>query len=211
MSRLGVAVVGAGYWGPNLVRNFQASPGWDLRWVCDLDAERAAARRRRRSTVQVTVRLDDVLADHDVDAVAIATPAGHPHRGRRWPAFEAGKHVLVEKPLAAIAGRRDRSWSTAAEEPGPGPDVRPHLLLHAGRAQDPRARRRRGAGRDPVRRLGPHQPGPGPARRRRASGTWRPTTCRSSTSSCPAELRPDERRRARAPTRWAPARPASAT
>ena len=47
MSRLGVAVIGAGYWGPNLVRNFQASPDWDLRWVCDLD--RGAGRARRRA------------------------------------------------------------------------------------------------------------------------------------------------------------------
>ncbi len=41
MSRLGVAVIGAGYWGPNLVRNFHAAPDWDLHWVCDLDRERA--------------------------------------------------------------------------------------------------------------------------------------------------------------------------
>ena len=45
---LGVAVIGAGYWGPNLIRNFRASPDWDLRAVCDLDVDRAQQRRRRR-------------------------------------------------------------------------------------------------------------------------------------------------------------------
>ncbi|MEU2392344.1 Gfo/Idh/MocA family oxidoreductase [Streptomyces sp. NPDC007369] len=97
---LGVAVVGAGYWGPNLVRNFQASPEFRLRWLCDLDVDRARRVLGGYSTVQATSDLRAVLADPAVDAVAVATPAGT-HLDVALAALRAGKHVLVEKPLAA--------------------------------------------------------------------------------------------------------------
>jgi predicted dehydrogenase len=96
---LRVAVVGAGYWGPNLVRNFRSSPDWDLVAVCDLDAARAAKAIGARSTVQVETSLENLLARDDLDAVAIATPA-RTHKAIALAALEAGKHVLVEKPLA---------------------------------------------------------------------------------------------------------------
>lgn len=104
--RLGVAVVGAGYWGPNLIRNFRASADWDLVAVCDLDTDRARDVVGDRSGVEVTASLDEVLARDDVDAVAIATPA-RTHRPIATAALRAGRHVLVEKPLAdsVAAGR----------------------------------------------------------------------------------------------------------
>jgi predicted dehydrogenase len=98
--RIGIAVVGAGYWGPNLVRNFQGSPSFRLRWLCDLDLGRAQKVLGEYSTVAATDSLDEVLADDQVDAVAIATPAGT-HLPVALAALRAGKHVLVEKPLAA--------------------------------------------------------------------------------------------------------------
>ena len=96
---LGVAVIGAGYWGPNLIRNFRGSADFDLRAVCDLDTERAERVLGARSGVDVTASLDDLLARTDIDAVAIATPA-RTHQGIALAALRAGKHVLVEKPLA---------------------------------------------------------------------------------------------------------------
>ena len=96
---LGVVVVGAGYWGPNLVRNVRSSPDWRLLAVCDLDTDRAREVVGPDSDVEVTDDLAALLAREDVAAVAIATPA-RTHRALTEQALRAGKHVLVEKPLA---------------------------------------------------------------------------------------------------------------
>src|ERR687889_751686 len=97
--RLGVAVVGAGYWGPNLVRNFLASDDWRLVAVCDLDVERARKVVGGRGDVACVGSLEEVLDRDDVDAVAIATPA-RTHETVALAALRSGRHVLVEKPLA---------------------------------------------------------------------------------------------------------------
>jgi predicted dehydrogenase len=99
----GLAVIGAGYWGPNLVRNAQATPSLRLEWLCDLDTDRAAAVLGPYSTVRTTPSYEQVLADPAVGAVAIATPAGT-HFDLVRAALEAGKHVLVEKPLTPSVG-----------------------------------------------------------------------------------------------------------
>jgi predicted dehydrogenase len=113
---IGVAVVGAGYWGPNLVRNFMASEAFHLLWLCDLDLGRARRVLGRYSTVGATEDLTTVLADDRVDAVAVATPAGT-HLEVALAALRAGKHVLVEKPLAATYAEGLR-LVTEAEERG---------------------------------------------------------------------------------------------
>lgn len=98
MSPIGLAVIGAGYWGPNLVRTAQATPGLRLESLCDLDVERARTVLGLSSTVRVTDSYDEILEDPSVDAVAIATPAST-HFDLVRSALEAGKHVIVEKPL----------------------------------------------------------------------------------------------------------------
>jgi len=100
MKPIGLAVVGAGYWGPNLVRNAMATPALDLRWLCDLDEDRARRVLGRYSTVGATDSYDTVLGDPSVDAVAVATPAAS-HFPLAMAALDAGKHVLVEKPLTS--------------------------------------------------------------------------------------------------------------
>ena len=97
---VGLAVIGAGYWGPNLVRNAMATPTVDVRYLCDLDEERARAVLGRYSTIASTSSFDRVLDDPTVQAVAIATPAAS-HFPLAMAALDAGKHVLVEKPLTA--------------------------------------------------------------------------------------------------------------
>jgi len=99
----GIAVIGAGYWGPNLVRNAQATPGIRLEYLCDLDVERARQVLGDYSTVRVSSSVDEVLADPAVSAVAIATPAGT-HHSVVLRALQAGKHVLVEKPRGGTTG-----------------------------------------------------------------------------------------------------------
>ncbi len=97
-SAIGLAVIGAGYWGPNLVRAAVGTPGIRLKWLCDLDAARAEAVLGYHTTVRATSSYDDVLDDPSVAAVAIATPAAT-HFELVGAALAAGKHVLVEKPL----------------------------------------------------------------------------------------------------------------
>ncbi|HEY7324007.1 MAG TPA: Gfo/Idh/MocA family oxidoreductase [Streptosporangiaceae bacterium] len=93
-------MVGAGYWGPNLLRNLQHNADFDVRYLCDLDLARASKVLGAYSTVPACSSLEVVLADPAVQAVAVATPAGT-HLPVVTAALDAGKHVLVEKPLAA--------------------------------------------------------------------------------------------------------------
>ena len=94
-----MAVVGAGYWGPNIIRNAKALGETDLRWVCDRDVDRARRVVGEQSEIRVTPDLEEVLADESVEAVAIATPPAT-HAGIARACIAAGRHVLVEKPLA---------------------------------------------------------------------------------------------------------------
>ena len=97
-----VAVVGLGYWGPNLVRNLYELPEADVVAVCDADQERIESLARRYPAIRSTTSFGDILKDPLVDAVAIATPVST-HAELCAAALEAGKHVFVEKPLAATS------------------------------------------------------------------------------------------------------------
>lgn len=99
---LRVAVVGYGYWGPNLVRNVIERPELELAAICERDPERAAAFRARNPDTPVHAQLDELLAEPTLDAVLVATPPRSHHAVVR-AALEADKHVLVEKPLATTS------------------------------------------------------------------------------------------------------------
>ncbi len=112
-----VALIGYGYWGPNLARNVNGHPAAHLAVCCDLDESRLAPVRGLYPQTRVTTRVEDIWTDPSIDAVIIATPAATHHALAR-EAMEAGKDVLVEKPLALnsrdaaelvdIASRRKR-------------------------------------------------------------------------------------------------------
>jgi predicted dehydrogenase len=96
---LGTAVVGYGYWGPNIVRNVMECPDLSLLALCERDEARIDEFHRRYPATRVEREFDAILDDPKVDAVAVATPPSTHHSLVRR-ALEAGKHVLVEKPLA---------------------------------------------------------------------------------------------------------------
>ncbi|HEV3070677.1 MAG TPA: Gfo/Idh/MocA family oxidoreductase [Solirubrobacteraceae bacterium] len=96
---IGTAVVGYGYWGPNLARNVAECPGLQLRAACDPDPRRREAFARRHPEAQALATLEELLADTAIEAVILATPPQTHHPLART-LLEAGRHVLVEKPLA---------------------------------------------------------------------------------------------------------------
>src|SRR5262249_42952023 len=97
---LTVAVLGVGYWGPNLIRNLHELPIVNKIIACDLEPSRLEPLSRRFPSVVATTRTDELLADPTIDAVVIATPISTHYR-LATAALLAGKHVMVEKPLAA--------------------------------------------------------------------------------------------------------------
>jgi len=103
---INVAVVGYGYWGPNLVRNVIERPELALWGLCELSEERTAKFLNRYPGVRTSPNLDEVLSDPTVDAVSIATPP-RTHHALVKRALEAGKHVLVEKPLATTVAHAE--------------------------------------------------------------------------------------------------------
>jgi predicted dehydrogenase len=93
-----VAVIGLGYWGPNLVRNIAASPVTELAAICDFSEARLEAVGSQFPSARRVRDADDVFASNDVDAVCVATPVDS-HYSLVKRALESGKHVLVEKPF----------------------------------------------------------------------------------------------------------------
>jgi predicted dehydrogenase len=94
-----VGVVGLGYWGPNLARNFDLLADTELRWLCDSSEESRARLAPQFPNARVTADMDELLADPELDAVAIATPVPL-HAELAVRVLNAGKHCFVEKPLA---------------------------------------------------------------------------------------------------------------
>lgn len=95
-----VALVGYGYWGPNLLRNYMEMSDTDVKWVCDRDPGKLRKAASRYPSVNTTQDFSAVVSDPEVDAVLIATPISTHYELAR-AAIEAGKHVFVEKPMTA--------------------------------------------------------------------------------------------------------------
>jgi predicted dehydrogenase len=110
---IGVGVIGYGYWGPNLVRNFVQASGSTVVAVSDLRPERLAQMKSRYPGVRATDDHKALLAEPAIDAVVIATPVATHYR-LALEALEAGKHVLVEKPLTATSEQARRLIDEAA-------------------------------------------------------------------------------------------------
>lgn len=100
MSDVRIGVIGCGYWGPNIIRNFAESEGASVVRVCDVDASRLEPISRRYPAVDCTTDASEVIGARDVDAVAVVTPVST-HYDLASKALAAGQHVFVEKPITA--------------------------------------------------------------------------------------------------------------
>lgn len=121
MKSLCVAIVGLGYWGPNWLRNFAAIDACDVSWGCDLNAAQLKKYQRQYPSVRFTEHFSDVLKDKRVDAVVIATPTST-HFPLAKEALEAGKHVLLEKPMTSTPAEAERLIALAKKN-------KKHLLV----------------------------------------------------------------------------------
>jgi predicted dehydrogenase len=110
---LQVGIIGYGYWGPNLARNFDQTSGASVVAISDLRSERLLQAQERFPGVEVSTDYREMLNDPSVDAVAVATPVST-HHSLALAALHAGKHVLVEKPLAMNSAQATELIDTAA-------------------------------------------------------------------------------------------------
>jgi predicted dehydrogenase len=102
MDVINIGVIGYGYWGPNLVRNFSEIPESQVIAVSDLQPEMLAKVQARYPRIKVTTDCHDLFKDPEIDAIAIATPVSS-HFDLAWAALQADKHVLIEKPMTATS------------------------------------------------------------------------------------------------------------
>jgi predicted dehydrogenase len=110
---IGIGVIGYGYWGPNLVRNFAECQGAAVRMVCDVRPSQLEKAQKRYPGIRVTTTPADVWNDPAVDAVVIATPVDR-HFELAMASLRAGKHVLVEKPMTSTSEQANRLIDEAA-------------------------------------------------------------------------------------------------
>jgi len=107
--------VGLGYWGPNLARNFDRLPGAELAYCCDLEEENRARAAQQFPRAAVTGDLDVLLGDDDLDAIVVASSVPtHYELGMR--VLRAGKHAMIEKPMALKAAQAEELVRTADEK-----------------------------------------------------------------------------------------------
>jgi predicted dehydrogenase len=112
VTRLGV--VGLGYWGPNLARNFDRLPEAELAWICDASEEAVERWGPSFPDARTSSEVDELLADESLDAVVVATPVAT-HAELALRVLEAGKHCFVEKPLAQSAAEAEQVVDAAGD------------------------------------------------------------------------------------------------
>ncbi len=109
-----VGVVGLGYWGPNLARNFDRLPSVELRWLCDGSEQALERWSQTFPAARLAADLDELLADAALDAVVIATPVPT-HAALAEQVLAAGKHCFVEKPLAQSVADAERAVAASRD------------------------------------------------------------------------------------------------
>ena len=97
-----IAVVGCGYWGPNLIRNFNSLPICNVKIACDLDEDRLAHMKSLYPGIEITTEFEKVIDSSEIDVIAIATPVRF-HFEMARKSLLAGKHTFIEKPMASSA------------------------------------------------------------------------------------------------------------
>jgi predicted dehydrogenase len=110
---IGIGVIGYGYWGPNLVRNFSETPGAQVLAVSDVRLDRLAQLQRRYPSIKTTTDHRELLTDPSIDAIVVATPVST-HFELAMQALHAGKHVFVEKPMTTSVEQAERLLDYAA-------------------------------------------------------------------------------------------------
>lgn len=110
-----VGVIGCGYWGPNLVRNFKSLTSCRLKCICDMNQNRLRHLQSLYSDVQAFTDSADLIGDPELDAIVVATPVAY-HYKLAKAALSAGKHVMVEKPLASSSAECEELIEIAAEK-----------------------------------------------------------------------------------------------
>jgi predicted dehydrogenase len=114
-TNLNVAVIGCGYWGPNLIRNFNSAPNCTLKTLCDANQKRLEAMKALYPHVQTATDYQQVISDPNINAVVIALPV-HLHYPVAKAALESGKHVLVEKPMTSSVEQSKELVSLAKQK-----------------------------------------------------------------------------------------------
>src|SRR6266446_5023273 len=110
---IGIGVIGYGYWGPNLVRNFSEVPGARVIAVSDMRSDRLAQVQHRYPAIRTTPDFREHLTDSSIDAIVVATPVST-HFDLAMQALNAGKHVFVEKPMTTSVEQGERLLDYAA-------------------------------------------------------------------------------------------------
>jgi len=112
---MNLAIIGYGYWGPNLVRNFSTVPNCTLKLVIDGRKERLNIVQKTYPSVEISTNVNDAFSRTDIDVVIIATPV-FTHFEFAKKALEAGKHVLIEKPMTSSVAEAETLMELAAKK-----------------------------------------------------------------------------------------------